>query len=91
MCVVRHAHALHHTVLPRGCADPVCVRVWLCVCVCAYQEPITYRQALVEVLQKDGVPGLLGRGLATRLATNGAQVRGAMMPMIDVLIDLWIG
>lgn len=38
-----------------------------------HAEPITYRQALVEVLQKDGVPGLLGRGLATRLATNGAQ------------------
>lgn len=34
---------------------------------------ITYREALALVLEKDGVSGLFGRGLKTRLLTNAIQ------------------
>jgi hypothetical protein len=34
---------------------------------------ITYRQIAEEIIKKDGVPGLLGRGLKIRLITNGIQ------------------
>ena len=36
-------------------------------------KEITYREALALVLETDGVPGLLGRGLQTRLLTNAIQ------------------
>jgi hypothetical protein len=32
---------------------------------------LTYPEALKLVLEKDGVKGLLGRGLKTRILTNG--------------------
>mmetsp|Transcript_31600 Transcript_31600/g.75457 ORF Transcript_31600/g.75457 Transcript_31600/m.75457 type:complete len:395 (-) Transcript_31600:193-1377(-) len=36
-------------------------------------EEITYREALTLILEQDGVTGLLGRGLQTRLLTNAIQ------------------
>ena len=36
-------------------------------------KEITYREALELVLETDGIPGLLGRGLQTRLLTNAIQ------------------
>lgn len=35
------------------------------------QNPITYKEAVNLVLEKDGVKGLFGRGLKTRILTNG--------------------
>lgn len=35
--------------------------------------PLTYPQVVAEVVAKDGVIGLFGRGLTTRIATNGIQ------------------
>ena len=35
--------------------------------------PISYPQALKDIIAKDGVIGLFGRGLKTRLLTNGLQ------------------
>lgn len=43
-------------------------------------EEISYRAALALVLEKDGVPGLLGRGLQTRLLTNAIQ--GALFSVL---------
>eukprot|EP01066_Platyproteum_vivax_P010719 Platyproteum_vivax@DN4832_c0_g1_i1.p1 len=36
-------------------------------------EPLTYPQVIKEVVSKDGVIGLFGRGLKTRIMTNGLQ------------------
>ena len=36
-------------------------------------EPVTYPQAVKMILAKDGYIGLFGRGLKTRIATNGLQ------------------
>ena len=36
-------------------------------------DPITYPQAVQQILAKDGYTGLFGRGLKTRIATNGLQ------------------
>jgi hypothetical protein len=36
-------------------------------------EPVTYPQAVKQILAKDGYVGLFGRGLKTRIATNGLQ------------------
>ncbi|CAD2214609.1 mitochondrial carrier domain-containing protein [Angomonas deanei] len=38
-----------------------------------HKESITYPQAFREVVQKDGYVGLFGRGLKTRIFTNGLQ------------------
>lgn len=38
-----------------------------------HRESISYATAVKEVVQKDGVIGLFGRGLKTRLLTNGLQ------------------
>lgn len=43
-----------------------------------HQEHITYPQALKEIIAKDGVVGLFGRGLQTRIITNGLQVWRSM-------------
>ena len=37
------------------------------------ERPVSYLEALSMVLEKDGVRGLLGRGLRTRLVCNGLQ------------------
>lgn len=39
----------------------------------AHTEPVTYVQAVREVVSKDGITGLLFRGLGTRLIANGMQ------------------
>jgi len=36
-------------------------------------EPVSYAQATKMIIQKDGLIGLLGRGLKTRIITNGLQ------------------
>ncbi|KAJ3346087.1 hypothetical protein HDU83_003384 [Entophlyctis luteolus] len=38
-----------------------------------HEFPISYRQAVQDVVAKDGVIGLFGRGLKTRILTNGLQ------------------
>jgi hypothetical protein len=38
-----------------------------------YATPISYVKCIEVVVQKDGVLGLFGRGLKTRIITNGAQ------------------
>jgi len=38
-----------------------------------YHEPISYRQTVQLVVNKDGVLGLFGRGLRTRIIANGIQ------------------
>ncbi|KAJ3085656.1 hypothetical protein HK100_008966, partial [Physocladia obscura] len=38
-----------------------------------HEVPVSYRQAIAEVVAKDGVVGLFGRGLKTRILTNGLQ------------------
>ena len=38
-----------------------------------YHRPIGYREAAQLVVRKEGVVGLLGRGLKTRLLANGVQ------------------
>ena len=37
------------------------------------EKPVTYGDAARAIIAKDGVRGLLGRGLATRLLSNGVQ------------------
>mmetsp|Transcript_25200 Transcript_25200/g.40968 ORF Transcript_25200/g.40968 Transcript_25200/m.40968 type:complete len:165 (+) Transcript_25200:1009-1503(+) len=43
-------------------------------------KEISYQEALSLVLEKDGVPGLFGRGLRTRLLTNAIQ--GALFSVL---------
>lgn len=38
-----------------------------------HREPITYPKAVQEIIAADGVQGLFGRGLKTRILTNGLQ------------------
>lgn len=37
--------------------------------------PLTYKETIAVVVEKDGLVGLFGRGLKTRILTNGLQVR----------------
>jgi len=54
----------------------------------ANEEAITYPQALKRVLAEDGVMGLLGRGLKTKIMANGMQ--GLMFSVLWKYIDdLW--
>jgi ribosomal protein S5 len=46
---------------------------------------ITYREAAQQVIDKDGVKGLFGRGLGTRLMTNGVQA--SMFAVVWKLIE----
>ena len=54
----------------------------------AHTEPITYVQAVREVISKDGVTGLFFRGLGTRLLANGMQ---GMMFTSELLRGVWGG
>lgn len=49
------------------------------------QEAITYPEALRRVIKEDGIGGLLGRGLKTKIAANGLQ--GLMFSVLWKLID----
>jgi len=51
----------------------------------ANTEAISYPEALKRVLAEDGVVGLMGRGLKTKLISNGAQ--GIMFSVLWKLID----
>lgn len=51
----------------------------------ANEEAITYPQALKRVLAEDGVMGLLGRGLKTKIIANGLQ--GLMFSVLWKYID----
>ncbi|KAJ3073390.1 hypothetical protein HDU98_001681, partial [Podochytrium sp. JEL0797] len=46
---------------------------------------VSYRQAVQEVVAKDGVKGLFGRGLKTRILTNGLQ--GIMFSVLWKLFE----
>lgn len=48
-------------------------------------EKITYPEALKRVLKEDGVVGLMGRGLKTKIMANGLQ--GLMFSVLWKLID----
>ena len=47
-----------------------------------YATPISYPDAARVVIAKDGIIGLLGRGLKTRIIANGAQ--GALFSVLWV-------
>lgn len=51
----------------------------------ANTEAITYSEALKRVIKEDGVMGLLGRGLKTKIIANGLQ--GLMFSVLWKLID----
>ena len=51
----------------------------------ANTEAISYRTALTRVLKEDGVMGLMGRGLQTKIIANGMQ--GLMFSVLWKLID----
>ena len=51
----------------------------------ANTEAITYPEALRRVLKEDGVMGLMGRGLKTKIMANGMQ--GLMFSVLWKLID----
>ena len=38
-----------------------------------YERPVTYPEVVREIVNKDGVLGLMGRGLKVRIMTNGMQ------------------
>jgi hypothetical protein len=38
-----------------------------------FNKPITYKETIKYVIQNDGIKGLLGRGLKTRIIANGTQ------------------
>ena len=53
-----------------------------------YHQPIGYREAAQLVVRKEGVVGLLGRGLKTRLLANGLQ--GLMFSVLWTRIEeMW--
>lgn len=50
-----------------------------------HTERVSYPTAVKEIVAKDGVLGLMGRGLKTRLLTNGMQ--GLMFAVMWKLIE----
>merc|ERR1711879_900970 len=42
-------------------------------------EPISYAESAKQIIEKEGYAGLFGRGLSTRILTNGIQ--GALFPI----------
>lgn len=54
-----------------------------------YQTAVTYPQVVKEIIEKDGVKGLLGRGLKIRIITNGAQ--GLMFSVLWKAFDDFYG
>ena len=51
----------------------------------ANTEAISYPEALRRVIKEDGVMGLMGRGLQTKIIANGMQ--GLMFSVLWKLID----
>jgi hypothetical protein len=55
-----------------------------------YSEPIGYAKVVKVVVDKDGYMGLFGRGLKTRILTNGLQ--GIIFNVFwNIFQDLWFG
>lgn len=54
-----------------------------------YKTKISYPEVVKEILSKEGVPGLLGRGLKTRIATNGMQ--GLMFSVLWKMFEDFYG
>ena len=54
-----------------------------------YETAVTYPQVVKEILEKDGVKGLLGRGLKIRIITNGTQ--GLMFSVLWKAFDDYYG
>jgi hypothetical protein len=54
-------------------------------------EPISYKDAASQIIEKEGYAGLFGRGLSTRILTNGVQ--GALFTIgwkaIQEMIEKW--
>jgi len=50
-----------------------------------HSEQITYGRAFKDVVAKDGVLGLMGRGLGTKIASNGVQ--GMLFAVLWKMID----
>ena len=40
--------------------------------------PISYTEAFTMVIKKDGISGLMFRGLVTKIISNGCQVRSPL-------------
>lgn len=54
--------------------------------MCLAQDPsITYLQCAQQIIAQDGIMGLLGRGLGTKLISNGIQ--GAMFSVLWKTIE----
>jgi len=51
----------------------------------SYSTPISYQAVIQEIITKDGIIGLLGRGLKIRLITNGVQ--GLLFSVIWKYLD----
>lgn len=54
-----------------------------------YQTKISYPETVKEILHKDGIKGLFGRGLKTRIATNGMQ--GLMFSVLWKMFEDYYG
>ena len=53
----------------------------------SYPEPISYFDIIKLIIKKDGLIGLMGRGLKTRLLSNGIQ--GMMFSVLwKLILDL---
>lgn len=52
------------------------------------EETIGYKEAARQVIQKDGLKGLFGRGLGTRLGTNALQA--TLFTVVWKLLEDWI-
>lgn len=50
-----------------------------------HTEKISYTQAFTEVVAKDGILGLMGRGLGTKIMSNGVQ--GMLFAVLWKMID----
>lgn len=50
-----------------------------------HQQQISYVQAFQDVVAKDGILGLMGRGLGTKIASNGVQ--GMLFAVLWKMID----
>ena len=54
-----------------------------------YDKPISYLEAGKEIIKNDGIKGLLGRGLKTRIIANGLQ--GMMFTVLwKAFMSKWI-
>ena len=56
-----------------------------------YATEISYREVVREVIRKDGLMGLFGRGLRTRILANGLQVIKTQQQLPGHIILLFLG